>query len=129
MLRSIWTKHDNQWFRSRLEASWAEAFDAAGVRWNYEPMRFLLGNSLQYSYLPDFWLSNSLANDCGCYAEVKPVFPTNEEINLVKLLAEWTRLSVFFLVGKPWSPEIYEAWHNGTYCAWQMRTRAHILGV
>src|SRR5262245_42546061 len=39
-------------FRSRLETLWAQAFDAAGLAWSYEPARFVLGGG---TYLPDFW--------------------------------------------------------------------------
>jgi hypothetical protein len=49
--------------RSGWEVDFAEALDAAGVHWTYEPKRFNLGWS---SYLPDFYLP---AQDL--YIEVK----------------------------------------------------------
>lgn len=49
-------------FRSVLESRWARWFDAAGIRWCYEPHGFT-------GYLPDFyWLG-----EAGCYVEIRPV--------------------------------------------------------
>lgn len=56
--------------RSRLEAAWAEQFDAFGWGWQYEPEAF--GDKRAGQYLPDFlvWAhDNRLAS---CYIEVKP---------------------------------------------------------
>lgn len=39
-------------FRSRLEARWAVFFDALGLKWEYEPEGFELGDGMRY--LPDF---------------------------------------------------------------------------
>jgi hypothetical protein len=52
-------------FRSRLEARWAVAFDAIGLRWDYEPEGFKLRDGT--CYLPDFWFPQT-----KCWAEVKP---------------------------------------------------------
>ena len=54
MLRPIQTYYKGYKFRSRLEARWAVFFDACGVKWEYEPEGFDLGNGL--FYLPDFLL-------------------------------------------------------------------------
>lgn len=48
-----------------MEARWAVFFDAVGIKYQYEPDGFELGNGLRY--LPDFYLP-----DFSCYAEVKP---------------------------------------------------------
>jgi hypothetical protein len=80
-------------FRSRLEASWARAFDAAGLHWSYEPVRFVYGN---FSYLVDFYL-----RDLDAYAEVKPVEPEAAEVFKACRFHEWTRTPVYFLIGPP----------------------------
>tara|TARA_R100001443_G_scaffold56590_1_gene67505 strand:- start:241 stop:993 length:753 start_codon:yes stop_codon:yes gene_type:complete len=58
------TKYGNVEFRSRTEARWAIAFDAANIRWEYEPEAFHLGTKAPYTqnvddikYLPDFRIS------------------------------------------------------------------------
>lgn len=56
--------------RSRLEAAWAEQFDAFGWDWRYEPEVFAAPHAGQY--LPDFivWpMGDPLSS---CYIEVKP---------------------------------------------------------
>lgn len=52
MIKPIETYYNGYRFRSRLEARWAVFFDALGVRYEYEPEGFDLGNG-DY-YLPDF---------------------------------------------------------------------------
>ena len=53
-LKVIETEYKGYKFRSRLEARWAVFFDACGVKWEYEPEGFNLGDGLYY--LPDFLL-------------------------------------------------------------------------
>lgn len=53
-------------FRSSWELRVAQAFDALGVRWEYESRRFDLGSQ---TYAPDFYLP-----DGDCYWEVKGYF-------------------------------------------------------
>lgn len=73
-IRAIQTRYAGCHFRSRLEARWAVFFDAAHIRWEYEPERFAILNrsmeemqrGLNTSYLPDFYLP-----DFGTWAEVK----------------------------------------------------------
>ena len=54
MIKAIETIYKGYRFRSRLEARWAVFFDALGVRYEYEPEGFDLGNGMYY--LPDFRL-------------------------------------------------------------------------
>lgn len=63
--RAISTRYKGYNFRSRLEARWAVFFDHLGIRWDYEPEGFELGNGLRY--LPDFWLP-----DWKVWVEIKP---------------------------------------------------------
>lgn len=51
-MKAIETIYNGYRFRSRLEARWAVFFDALGVKYEYEPEGFELGNGLYY--LPDF---------------------------------------------------------------------------
>lgn len=77
-LKPIETIYDGYRFRSRLEARWAVFFNAAGIRYQYEPEGFvgLWGER----YLPDFYLP-----DFDIYAEVKP--------NKEKLLDDASKIS------------------------------------
>ena len=52
MIKAIETEYNGYKFRSRLEARWAVFFDALGVKYEYEPEGFNLGNGRYY--LPDF---------------------------------------------------------------------------
>lgn len=67
-ISAIETEYKGRLFRSRLEARWAVAFDAAGILWEYEPEAFKLSSG--GVYLPDFYLPEF---EKGIYAEVKPV--------------------------------------------------------
>lgn len=57
-LKAIETRYAGCRFRSRLEARWAVFFDSLGIRWEYEPQGFVIGDRLVQEprcYLPDFW--------------------------------------------------------------------------
>lgn len=60
-MKAIETEYKGYRFRSRLEARWAVFFDACGVKWEYEPEGFDLGDGLYY--LPDFLLHDVLFRD------------------------------------------------------------------
>lgn len=51
-IKPIQTHYKGYHFRSRLEARWAVFFDALGLKWEYEPEGFDLGEG--DFYLPDF---------------------------------------------------------------------------
>ena len=63
-IKPIETIYNGYRFRSRLEARWAVFFDAANIRYQYEPEGFV--GYLGIPYLPDFYLP-----DFCVYAEVK----------------------------------------------------------
>lgn len=77
----IETFYNGYHFRSRLEARWAVFFDAAGIKYEYEPEGFVLNrdalrddeywnygiNIAEAKYLPDFYLP-----EYDYYVEVKP---------------------------------------------------------
>lgn len=52
------TPYKGHRFRSRLEARWAVAFDALGVKWLYEPQNKRFGS---VGYVPDFYLPQQAA--------------------------------------------------------------------
>ena len=64
-IKAITTYYNGFKFRSRLEARWAVFFDAANIRYEYEPEGIKLKNGM--CYLPDFYLP-----DEDMYVEVKP---------------------------------------------------------
>jgi hypothetical protein len=55
-IKPIETYYNGYRFRSRLEARWAVFFDAAGIKYQYEPEGFDVGDGVLY--LPDFRLHN-----------------------------------------------------------------------
>ena len=59
------TRYKGVRFRSRLEAQWAVFWDELGVKWEYEPLTFLLSDGKQYT--PDFWIV-----DLALWVEIKP---------------------------------------------------------
>ena len=73
--KAIETVYNGYRFRSRLEARWAVFFDAAGIKYEYEPEGFDLGGGLYY--LPDFRIWVNCRNYPGkptyrpIYVEVK----------------------------------------------------------
>lgn len=69
-IKAIETYYNGYKFRSRLEARWAVFFDACGVKYEYEPEGFDLGDGIMY--LPDFLLHNVEGRAYGdLYVEVK----------------------------------------------------------
>lgn len=67
-IKAIETEYNGYRFRSRLEARWAVFFDAAGIKYEYEPEGFEIEfDDSRIRYLPDFFLP-----DFGVYCEVKP---------------------------------------------------------
>lgn len=64
LIKAIDTEYNGMMFRSRLEARWAVFFDAAKIKYEYEPEGFEHDG---IRYLPDFYLP-----DFDTFAEVKP---------------------------------------------------------
>jgi hypothetical protein len=93
-IRPIVTTYNGHTFRSRLEARWAVFLDVLGVRYDYEPEAFDLGE-LGW-YLPDFWLPT-----LRMWAEVKPVAFSLEEVARTRRLADGTGFEVLRLIGVP----------------------------
>src|SRR5215207_10140965 len=65
-IKAIETCYKGYRFRSRLEARWAVAFDAAGIPWEYEQEGFDVHGRW---YLPDFVITTP---EGKCVVEIKP---------------------------------------------------------
>ena len=67
-IKPIETIYNGYRFRSRLEARWAVFFDSAGIKYQYEPEGFCVGDfdGTSFFYLPDFYFP-----DQEIYGEVK----------------------------------------------------------
>lgn len=84
------TRYAGCWFRSRLEARWAVAFDFLGLTWEYEAQGYRCGHRLTlvgegtetFPYLPDFWLP-----DLGVFAEVKGALAEAEFLKVLDAAA------------------------------------------
>lgn len=76
-MKAIETYYNGYRFRSRLEARWAVFFDAAEIKYEYEPEGFELDSGALY--LPDFYLP-----DYKCFVEVKPLDAFNIEYDCTK---------------------------------------------
>lgn len=71
-IKAIETYYNGYRFRSRLEARWAVFFDAAGIKYEYEPEGFTLSDGTRY--LPDFYLPDVHILDLerkGLWCDVK----------------------------------------------------------
>ena len=74
MIKPIETQYKGYRFRSRLEARWAVFFDTLGVKWEYEPEGFDLGEAGWY--LPDFRVTSP--QGMVTWYEVKPQGVTSD---------------------------------------------------
>lgn len=121
-MKPIETVYCGYRFRSRLEARWAVFFDALGVKWEYEPEGYDLGDAGWY--LPDFWLP-----DYSAFIEVKPVNPNPDELLKMRRLAQGfavdrnTTVYGLFAIGIPGQESTrfqtgFEMWPTGEapYC-------------
>jgi len=96
-IRAIDTSYNGYWFRSRLEARWAVFLDSAKIEYKYEYQGYKSG---KYRYLPDFRLPTFQGLEQ--YWEVKPKWPTEEEIEKAIMLCIGLQRPVCFLVGDVW---------------------------
>jgi hypothetical protein len=93
-IQPIETRYRGHRFRSRLEARWACAFDAVGLRWEYEKEGYVLDDGTPY--LADFWLT-----DAQVWVECKGQPPTEAELNRCRGLRDKTGNAVFVSHGLP----------------------------
>lgn len=103
-IKAIETSYKGYRFRSRLEARWAVFLDALEVPWEYEKQGYIVDGT---PYLPDFWVPQWRAdcNDAGCWIEIKPTNPTQQEIDLLAGLVKMTGHRGYLIAGNPWPEE------------------------
>ena len=80
-VKPIETSYKGHRFRSRAEARWAVFFDAAGIRYLYEPEGFRMSDGT--NYLPDFYLP-----DCKMWFEVKGVLDSLDEHKIYQFIKD-----------------------------------------
>jgi len=97
-IRPIQTKYRGYHFRSRREARWAVFFDAAKIRWEYEPEGFDVDGT---AYLPDFYLP-----DMDCYFEVKGT--SNYDIEVLRRFAQRAKKPLIVAQGAIPDPDEYD---------------------
>ena len=109
MVKAIETLYRGYRFRSRLEARWAVFMDAAGIQWEYEPEGFDLGE--RGWYLPDFFCKHN--GHRGPYVEIKPIKPTQEEIEKLIAVCDENEAYGVFIWGSPGKHEAFEIHKDG----------------
>lgn len=133
-VKPIPTKYNGVQFRSRLEARWALVFDRSDLDWHYEPEGYQLPSGW---YVPDFFVSSTDPGfEYSCYCEIKPCFPSEEEIRKAAELAWHLETAVYIYYG-PFGamPKGDEAWGEndpllvypdaGTYHLYYEEEREH----
>lgn len=93
-MKAIQTRYKGYHFRSRLEARFAVMFDALGLKWQYEPEGYDLGNAGWY--LPDFYLP-----DLDAWVEVKAKQLNEDEREKAFALSSFTGKPVIELCEIP----------------------------
>lgn len=99
-IKAIETQYKGYRFRSRLEARWAVFFDALGIKWEYEKEGYDLDG---VKYLPDFWLPHHIMADegWGYWVEIKPLSPSDGEVEKLVALVKSTHHTAYLFVGPP----------------------------
>lgn len=103
-MKAIDTEYHDYKFRSRLEARWAVFFDACGVKWEYEPEGFDLGDGIYY--LPDFLLHDVLFRDSDIphdlWVEVKGQMTADDAKKIIKFASNhWVESEDDFIIDNP----------------------------
>jgi len=101
-IKAIETEYNGYKFRSRLEARWAVAFDAMGIKYEYEPEGFDLGDGVYY--LPDFLLHGIKGRHkkgdapCDIWVEVKGASSyheiSSEDLDKINRFTGWHEINV-----------------------------------
>ncbi len=114
-MKAIETFYRGYRFRSRLEARWAVFLDCCGIKWQYEPEGYDLGDA--GCYLPDFWLPLPLEYQqypsSGYWLEIKGQMPTQDELDKLASLTHQTKHSGWLVVGQPGQHKRFIAHHTG----------------
>lgn len=130
MPRAIETRYKGRLFRSRLEARYAVLFDALAIDWDYEPEGYDLGGGTWY--LPDFFLRVPAGDplrqkypDAGYWVEVKPIPPSDAEIDKMVRLCKQTGHHGYIFVGPPSEGSVYSC---DLGSGWRGRTTGGLRG-
>lgn len=91
LIPAIATNYGNINFKSRLEAVWYIYLSMLKGEPKYEPEFFTDG---EINYLPDFY-----SKQLKCYIEIKPEWPTDDEIKKISMLSK--KHEVLLCVGNP----------------------------
>lgn len=99
------TTYEGTKMRSRLEASWAAAFDQIGMVWQYEPLAFA---DAAGQWLPDFRVG--LPGALTAYVECKPRNQKGIRDLILRMAKTWASepdAMLLVLVGNPaWDEEL-----------------------
>lgn len=105
--KAIETYYNGYRFRSRLEARWAVFFDALGIKYEYEPEGFDLGDGIYY--LPDFLIHNIVPRYAqgdyftDIYVEVKGIPNATD----AEKIARFSKIHPIWVVGNIPDPDRY----------------------
>ena len=111
--RGFWsceTLYNGVYFKSRLEAKWACFFDHIGASWGYEKMQAMITQSDGRSvvYTTDFTLFNM-----DCHIEVKPVYPSDEEMRKCMEAARISSNPIHLLYGSQPGAPYHQSFQDG----------------
>ena len=117
MVRAIPVTYNDITFRSMTEAKMAIFFDLMNFEWEYEPMKFSLGeyDGKQLNYVPDFVIHNVYGRLCGgdLYIECKGSELSDKEWQKIVLFGQFKKKSPqrpFLLVNDIfWFERFYKA--------------------
>lgn len=102
----IKTVYNGYLFKSKLEAKWAVFFDLIGIKYQYEPEAFAVGNGW---YTPDFYLPDVFlrSDDTpGIYLEIKPPQWDYDEAYIKKITTAMQGTTLVLFNGEPY--DFYE---------------------
>ena len=118
-IKAIETVYNGYKFRSRLEARWAVFFDAAGIKYEYEPQGFELSDGTKY--LPDFYLP-----EYDWFVEVKPNRPG--AVDDLKRIFEFVRqgMNTTVILGNIPDKTHVDLYHYSVIYYNKLRRDAHI---
>lgn len=105
-IKAIETVYNGYRFRSRLEARWAVFFDSLGIKYQYEPEGFDLGDGI--FYLPDFYLPESKT-----FFEAKGVLSEIDKNKIERFIANSRKPIVIGYEGFEF--EACDYWGDGNY--------------
>lgn len=105
LVRSIHTVYEGWYFRSRVEARWCVLFETLGIRYEYEPQKWMLNGLV---YLPDFLLT-----ELNTWLEIKGIEPSGEEREKARRLSVASGVPVLVMVGSPWYSVARYAFYDG----------------